>query len=132
MKPYPKNNIKYKPITPIYIKNTTQYKESRYSTYRVIDNLPYNALEVKLTNSISQNETYNGFYYTTSKNETLYEISKKYYGSEKFYWIIAKANGLKNNGISILPQDVTLIVPSYTELQIDGGYFTKMGGLEKL
>ena len=52
MKPYPKNNIKYKPITPIYIKNTTQYKESRYSTYRVIDNLPYNALEVKLTNSI--------------------------------------------------------------------------------
>lgn len=130
MKPYPKNNIDYKPITPIYAKNTTKYGESRYSTYRVVDNLTDNALEIKLTNSISQNDTYNGFYYTTTKNETLYEIAKKYYDSEKFYWIIAKANGLKDNALSVLPLGTTLTIPSFVELQIDGGYFTRMGGLE--
>lgn len=132
MKPYPKNNINYKPINPIYIKNNTEFKESRYSTYRIVDNLPDDALEIKLTNSISQNDTYNGFYYTTNKNETLYEIAKKYYDNEKFYWIIAKANNLKNNSLSIIPPGVTLTIPSFIELQIDGGYFTRMGGLEKI
>lgn len=125
MKPYPKNNITYKPITPIYAKNTkTSLTNSRYAIYRLIDNLPYKALEIKLTNSISKNASYNGYYYTTTKNETLYEIAKKYYDDESLYWIIAKANGLSDNYISIIPKDVTLVIPNYSELQIDGGYFS--------
>ena len=40
MLPYPKNNINYKPINPIYVGNNTQFKESRYSTYNIIDNFP--------------------------------------------------------------------------------------------
>ena len=60
MKPYPKNNISYEPITPIYVTNNIANKDSRYSTYRIIDNLPDKALEIKLTNSISRNKTFNG------------------------------------------------------------------------
>lgn len=124
MKPYPRNEITIKPITPIYTKNTTPYQDSRYSIYRVIDNLPKDALEIKLTNSISQNETYNGYYYTTKQNETLYSIAKKYYDNEKFYWVIAKANRMKDDGLSIIPKNTTLVVPSFSELQNDGGYFS--------
>lgn len=124
MKPYPKNEIKFETITPVYAKNTTQYKESRYSIYRVIDNLKNKALEVKLTNSISKNATYNGYYYTTVQNETLYSISKKYYDDESYYWILAKANGIRNDGLSIIPKGTTIIIPNYTELQKSGGYFT--------
>lgn len=126
MKPYPRNNIdpKYAPITPVYIKNTTQYQESRYSVYRVIDNEPKNSLEIKLTNSISQNKTFSGFYYTTIQNETLYSISKKYYNDEKYYWVLAKANGMKDGNLSIIPKGTTLVIPAFSELQNEGGYFS--------
>ena len=67
MKPYPKNNIDYKPVNPIYVKNDTEFKESRYSTYRVVDNLPNDALEVKLTNSISQNKNIYELHWRTLK-----------------------------------------------------------------
>lgn len=123
MKPYPKNNISYEPITPIYVTNNIANKDSRYSTYRIIDNLPDKALEIKLTNSISRNKTFNGYYYTTKENETLYSIAKLYYDKEEFYWIIAKANGLKDSGITIIPKNTTLVIPNYIELQKDGGYF---------
>lgn len=123
MKPYPKNNISYEPITPIYVNNNIANKDARYSTYRIIDNLPDKALEVKLTNSISRNKTFNGYYYTTKENETLYSIAKLYYNKEEFYWIIAKANGLKDSGITIIPKNTTLVIPNYIELQKDGGYF---------
>ena len=124
MKPYPRNNISYKPISPVYAKNTTPHQESRYSVYRVIDNLPKKALEIKLTNSISQNKAYDGYYYTTSQNETLYSISKKYYDNEKFYWVIAKANGMKDNKLAVIPRGTTLVIPVLAELQNDGGYFS--------
>lgn len=128
MLPYPKNNIKYKPINPIYVGNNTQFKESRYSTYNIIDNFPKKSLEIKLTNSISKNKTFNGYYYTTNRNETLYGIAKKYYDNEQYYWIIAKANGLKNDGLSIIAKDTTLVIPNFVELQKDGGYFNIIGG----
>lgn len=124
MKPYPRNSINFTPITPIYITNNTKYKESRYSMYRLIDNLTYRPLEIKLSNSITQNKTYNGYYYTTTKNETLYSIAKTYYENENLYWILAKANGLRNNGLAILPADTTIVVPNYSELQKNGGYFS--------
>ena len=130
MRPYPKNDIKYKPITPVYVKNPTKDRDSRYSIYRVVDNLNNKALEVRLTNSISRNRTYNGYYYTTTKNETLYSIAKKYYNNEKFYWIIAKANGIKDSGLSVIPRDTTLVIPNYVELQRDGGYFTVNNNLD--
>lgn len=123
MKPYPKNNISYEPITPIYVNNNIANKDSRYSTYRIIDNLPDKALEIKFTNSISRNKTFNGYYYTTKENETLYSIAKLYYNKEEFYWIIAKANGLKDSSITIIPKNTTLVIPNYIELQKDGGYF---------
>lgn len=123
MKPYPKNNINFIPITPVYIKNNTPYQESRYSIYRIVDNLPKDAFEIKLTNSISRNSTYNGYYYTTSKNETLYEIAKLYYGSESYYWILAKANGIKNKGLSVIPANTTIVIPNFADLQKQGGYF---------
>ena len=123
MKPYPKNNIKYDVITPTYIKNSIANKESRYSMYRIIDNTKSNILEVKLFNSITQNETFNGYYYTTKQNETLYSIAKKYYDKEDFYWIIAKANSIKDDGLSVIAKNTTLIIPNYTELQKSGGYF---------
>lgn len=123
MKPYPKNNIKYDVITPTYIKNSTANKESRYSMYRIIDNTKSNILEVKLFNSITQNETFNGYYYTTKQNETLYSIAKKYYDKEDFYWIIAKANSIKDDGLSVIAKNTTLIIPNYIELQKSGGYF---------
>lgn len=123
MIPYPRNNINYTPITPIYTKNTTKFQESRYYPYRIIDNLPRDALEIKLTNSISQNKTFNGYYYTTENNETLYSIAKKYYDREDFYWILAKANGIRDNGLSIIPKGTTIVVPNYIELQKEGGYF---------
>lgn len=125
MKPYPRNKINYIPITPIYAKQDTA-KQSRYSPYRLITNLDPIALEIKLTNSISSNETYRGYYYTTSRNETLYEIAKNYYNSESYWWIIAKANGLKNDGVSILSQGVTLRIPLFSELTRQGGYFNNV------
>ena len=124
MRPYPKNNINYTPVNPYYINNPTPNKDSRYSIYRVVDNLNNKALEIKLTNSISKNSTYSGYYYTTTQNETLYSIAKKYYNDEKFYWILAKANGFKDNGLSVIPKNTTIVVPNYVELQKDGGYFT--------
>nr|CAI9751275.1 hypothetical protein DGKKSRWO_DGKKSRWO_CDS_0015 [uncultured phage]CAI9752126.1 hypothetical protein CVNMHQAP_CVNMHQAP_CDS_0015 [uncultured phage] len=124
MKPYPRNNVDYDVITPIYVKNDDVDKDSRYSIYNKISNLNFPALEIKLTNSISRNETYKGYYYTTTKNETLYQIAKKYYQDEKLWWVIAKANGLKNSGISIIDENVTLSIPAMTELTIPGGYFS--------
>lgn len=124
MRPYPRNDIKYVPITPKYIKNPTAYKDSRYSVYRVIDNENKKSLEIHISNSISKNPTYNGYYYTTTKNETLYSIAKKYYGKEQYYWILAKANGIKDGGLSTIPKGTTIVVPNYVELQKDGGYFT--------
>lgn len=124
MKPYPRNEINFKPITPNYVTYDTPYLTSRYSTYRKIDNLNFPVLEIKLTNSISSNETYKGYYYTTKKNETLYQIAKDYYDSEDYWWIIAKANGLKNNGIQALEQGITLNIPAFSELTGPGGYFS--------
>ena len=123
MKPYPRNNIDYDIITPVYVKNETTNANSRYSIYRVIDNLPFKALEIKLTNSISKNETYKGYYYTTTKKETLYEIAKKYYDDESLYWVIAKANNLKNEGITVLDINTTITIPTFAELTRQGGYF---------
>lgn len=122
MKPYPRNNVNYDVITPTYEKGTT-IVTSRYSIYRRITNLPFQALEIKLTNSISKNLTYRGYYHTTTKNENIYEISKKYYNDENYYWIILKANNLKDDTL-IIDKGVTLNVPSFTELTTTGGYFS--------
>lgn len=125
MKPYPKNDIPYATdFVPVYTKNDTPNKSSRYAIYRVIDNLPSKALGIRLSRQISKNETFNGYYYTTTKNETLYSIAEKYYGKESFYWIIAMVNYLKDDGLSILPKGITLIIPNFSELQKSGGYFT--------
>lgn len=123
MKPYPRNNIDYKPIVPIYVDNTITKDYSRYSIYRIIDNLPNKAYEIKLNTLISTNNTYKGYYYTTTKNDTLYSIAKKYYNNESYYWIVAKANGLKDNNISVIKPNTTLVVPALSELQKKGGYF---------
>lgn len=123
MKPYPRNNINYNVITPTYEKGNINIV-SRYSIYKRITNLPFEALEIKLTNSISKNETYRGYYYTTTKNETLYQIAKKYYDDENYWWIIAKANNLQNDGISILEPNITLSIPAFMELTTTGGYFS--------
>lgn len=122
MKPYPRNIIDYVPITPIY-KRQDVVKQTRYSPYRIISNLEPVMLEIKLTNSISKNETYRGYYYTTQKNETLYQIAKNYYNNESFFWIIAKANLLKNDATAILPQGITLKIPLLSELSSNNGYW---------
>ena len=123
MKPYPRNNVNYNVITPTYEKGNINIV-SRYSIYKRITNLPFEALEIKLTNSISKNETYRGYYYTTTKNETLYQIAKKYYDDENYWWIIAKANNLQNDEISILEPNITLSIPAFMELTTTGGYFS--------
>lgn len=122
MKPYPRNNVNYDIITPVYEKSTTVVT-SRYSIYRRITNLSFQALEIKLTNSISKNPTYRGYYHTTTKNENIYEIAKKYYNDENYYWIILKANNLKDDTL-IINKGVTLNVPSFIELTTTGGYFS--------
>lgn len=124
MKPYPKNNIDYTPIIPIYRKNDKNGQESRYITYRLYDNTPKPAHEIKLTNSVSKNPSFKGYYYTTTKYETLYEIADMYYGSEDYYWILAKANQFKNDKLSSLKPGTTIIIPVMSELQISGGYFS--------
>lgn len=124
MKPYPRNNINYNVTTPIYTAYDALNKNSRYSVYKKIDNLDFPVLEIKLTNSISNNETFKGYYYTTQNKETLYQIAKNYYDDESYYWIIAKANGLKNDGIQVLEQGTTLVIPTFSELTTPGGYFS--------
>lgn len=124
MKPYPSNNIDYKPITPVYRANDINGQQSRYNIYRLYDNVPEAAHEIRLTNSISRNATYKGYYYTTTRNETLYEIANKYYDNEDYYWILAKANGLKDSKLSSLKPNTTTIIPSLSELQVPGGYFS--------
>lgn len=124
MKPYPRNNINYDIVTPTYEKSVVNVT-SRYSVYRQITNLPFKALEIKLSNSISKNTTYQGYYYTTTQNETLYQISKKFYNTENYWWIISKANSLKDDDISIIPPGVTLSIPVFIELTKTGGYFAQ-------
>lgn len=125
MKPYPLNNINYTPITPIYKTNSNNGQQSRYYIYRLYDNmLPESAHEIRLTNSISKNATYKGYYYTTTVNETLYEIAHRYYGSEDYYWVLAKANGLKEDKLSSLKPGTTIVIPTLSELQVSGGYFS--------
>lgn len=120
---YPNNKIDFKVISPEYIKNDTSNKQSRYSVYRKITNLPFQALEVKLLNTISKNPTYEGYYYTTKENETLQQISKKYYNTERLWWIIAKANNLKNESLITLNKNTTIIIPQLLELTKENGYF---------
>lgn len=122
-RPYPRNDVDYDVKHPIYVNNDTSVMNSRYSIYNKIVNLDFPVLEIKLTNSISQNETYLGYYYTTDKNETLYQISKKFYGNERYWWVIAKANNLKDENISYLNKDITLTIPAFSELNKTGGYF---------
>lgn len=124
MKPYPLNNIDYVPIIPVYRANNENNEQSRYIVYRLYDNTPEPAHEVRLTNSISKNTTYKGYYYTTTTNETLYEIAERYYGSEDYYWILAKANGLKDDKLLSLKPNITIIIPTLSELQVSGGYFS--------
>lgn len=123
MKPYPRNNLDYDIITPEYKENAPEVRY-RYSVYRQITNLPFAALEVKLTNSISRNETYRGYYYTTKERETLYEIAKSYYNDEIYWWVIAKANNLKGDGSLIVERNTTLSIPAFLELTNNGGYFS--------
>lgn len=119
--PYPNNNTNYDIKTPTYIQNNITNQDSRYYIYRKIDNYSMHPLEIKLTNSISRNETYLGYYYTTQENETLQQISKKYYKDESLWWVIAKANNIKNK--AILQKDVTIVIPAMSELTANGGYF---------
>lgn len=123
MKPYPRNNVNFKIKNPVYVNYDAASSNSRYSIYKKIDNLDFPALEIKLTNAISKNETYKGYYYTTIKNETLFSIAKKYYDDESLWWIIAKANNLKNNGIQVLEKGIILTIPAFSELTSSGGYF---------
>ena len=123
MRPYPINKISISPITPVYKDNNISPTGSRYVINRIIDNLPNKALEIRILSGISNNPSYKGYYYTTKENETLYSISKKYYNDESLYWILAKANGLKNKGLTIIPKDTTLVIPDYGELQVNGGYY---------
>lgn len=120
---YPDNKIDFKVISPEYIKNDTSNKQSRYSVYRKITNLPFQALEVKLLNTISKNPTYEGYYYTTKENETLQQISKKYYNTERLWWVIAKANNLKNESLITLNKNMTIVIPQLLELTKENGYF---------
>ena len=120
---YPNNKIDFKVISPEYIKNDTSNKQSRYSVYRKITNLPFQALEVKLLNTISKNPTYEGYYYTTKENETLQQISKKYYNTERLWWVIAKANNLKNESLITLNKNMTIVIPQLLELTKENGYF---------
>ena len=57
MKPYPRNNIDYVIPTPEYT-NQSINMNSRYSIYRIITNLPFNVLEVKLRNLITTNKSF--------------------------------------------------------------------------
>lgn len=123
MTTYPNNKIDFKVISPEYIKNDTSNKQSRYSVYRKITNLPFQALEVKLLNTISKNPTYEGYYYTTKENETLQQISKKYYNTERLWWVIAKANNLKNESLITLNKNMTIVIPQLLELTKENGYF---------
>lgn len=123
MTAYPNNKIDFKVISPEYIKNDTSNKQSRYSVYRKITNLPFQALEVKLLNTISKNPTYEGYYYTTKENETLQQISKKYYNTERLWWVIAKANNLKNENLITLNKNITIVIPQLLELTKENGYF---------
>lgn len=126
MRPYPINNINYTPIVPQYKRNNINVGMSRYYVYHLLDNMkPEPAHEVRLTNSISSNRTFRGYYYTTTKNETLYEIAEKYYGSEDYYWILAKANQFKDDKLSSIKIGTTIVVPLLSELQAEGGYFSK-------
>lgn len=124
MRPYPDNKIDIKAITPVYVSNEVLSKTSRYSTYRVVDNQPFRALEIRLTRAISKQPSFRGYYYTTTENETLFSIAKKYYDREDLYWIIAKVNNLKDSGLTIVKKGDTVVVPNYAELQNEGGYFT--------
>lgn len=127
IKPYPINNINYTPITPKYIKNNLANSESRYSVYRIIDNNPdaKQSLEIRINSAISGNTTFNGYYYTTTENENLYSIAKKYYNNEKYYWVLAKTNGIKDDGLSVISRNTTIIVPNLIELQKENGYFSQ-------
>ena len=122
MKPYPRNEINYEVKTPEY-SATTVSMSSRYSTYKRITNLPFTALEVKLRHLITTNKTFSGYYYTLQNKENLYQIAKKYYGNENYYWIIAMANNLKNDTLMVLEPGVTVVIPSLSELSKSGGYF---------
>lgn len=124
MKPYPKNNINYESIIPTYISNNISNTTSRYSVYRLIENEEKQVFEIRLTNSISSNTTFRGYYYTTTKYETLYEIAKLYYNDESYYWILAKANQLKDDAMSSLKPGTTVVIPLISELQSVGGYFS--------
>ena len=123
MKPYPRNNIDYVIPTPEYT-NQSINMNSRYSTYRIITNLPFNVLEVKLRNLITTNKSFRGYYYTTSQPETLYQIAKKYYNNENYYWIIAMTNNLKNDKLTVVEPQTTVIIPALTELTNTNGYFS--------
>lgn len=123
MRPYPNNIITIKPVSPVYTNNSDAKKSSRYSTYRLVDNLPYKSLEVRLSRAISTRPSYKGYYYTTTRNETITSIAKRYYDREDYYWILAKANDLKDDKLLIIPKGTTLVIPHYSELQKDGGYF---------
>lgn len=125
MKPYPKNIINYTPISPVYRRNMDEREDSRYYVYRLYDNSPKTAMEVRLTNAISKNPTFQGYYYTTVKYETLYEIANVYYGDESLYWVLAKANQLKDKSLSTLPPGTTIVIPLLSELSVTGGYFSR-------
>ena len=53
----------------------------------------------------------------------LNQQQEKYYKNEKLWWVIAKANGLKDDGISVLNKGITLSIPAMSELLDTGGYF---------
>lgn len=123
MVPYPRNNIEYDIVTPVYIPNDTADNDSRYSIYRKITNFDFSALEIKLASTISKNKTYKGYYYTAKTNTTVYDVAKQYYDNETLWWVIAKANGLKNDKLCKITKGTTIVIPSISELNQDGGYF---------
>lgn len=43
----------------------------------------------------------NDLYITVSDNTFLDQLSKKYYGSEQYWWVIALANNISNGKLSV-------------------------------
>lgn len=123
MIPYPRNDVNYDIVTPVYVNNSTAEQNSRYSIYRQLTNFDFSALEIKLINKISKNKTYKGYYHTTKEKETLYSIAKKYYDNESLWWVIAKANNYKDSKLCVIDKGTTIVIPSFSELTADNGYF---------
>lgn len=83
---------------------------SRYDYVKKVKNIDGKIVTTSFTMPVIEPKD-TDVYIITSSTDRLDALSNKYYGSPKYWWVIAMVNNI-NTGTMVLPSNMRLFIPS--------------------